>query len=50
MSRVTFVLIALFALTSLAGCNTFHGFGKDLTSAGKAITGDEEHNSNNNGY
>lgn len=30
--------VALFAVLALAGCNTVSGAGKDVSSAGKAVT------------
>ena len=38
MNRVV-TLIALAVLAMLAGCNTIHGIGKDIESAGSAISG-----------
>ncbi len=32
-------LLTLIAAISLAGCNTVHGFGKDVEKAGEAISG-----------
>jgi predicted small secreted protein len=48
MKRLTIALLSLLALHTLAACQTWHGFGKDLTSAGKAITGEDERD--NSGY
>jgi predicted small secreted protein len=42
MSRLTFLVLSLLGLSMLTACNTWHGFGRDLTSAGKAITGEDE--------
>ena len=36
MRKMTVILVALWAVT-LAGCNTMHGFGKDMEKAGTAI-------------
>jgi len=36
MNRL-FVLMALGAALVLSGCNTWHGFGKDLETAGDKI-------------
>lgn len=44
MTRLTLALLSLLALSA---CNTWHGFGQDLTSAGKAITGEDKQE---NGY
>lgn len=42
MSRLTFLVLSLLSLTALSACNTWHGFGEDLTSAGQAITGKKD--------
>ncbi len=31
------VVMFLFCLSALSGCNTVHGLGKDIESGGKAI-------------
>jgi len=36
MKKVAVALLALWAIV-LAGCNTVHGFGKDVEKAGEAI-------------
>ncbi|MBY0354483.1 MAG: entericidin EcnA/B family protein [Rickettsiales bacterium] len=45
MSRTLFIFLSLLALSSLTACQTWNGFGKDLTSAGQAITGDKHDDS-----
>jgi predicted small secreted protein len=38
--RTLLVMLSLgFALTAISACNTFHGMGEDVQSAGEAITG-----------
>ncbi len=36
MKKMSAILIAL-CVVGLAGCNTMHGFGKDMEKAGEAI-------------
>lgn len=48
MKRLMIALLSLLAVGSLTACQTWHGFGQDLTSAGKAITGEEDQK--NSGY
>ena len=36
MKKMTIILVALCAVI-LVGCNTMHGFGKDMEKAGTAI-------------
>ena len=36
MRKIVLILVALWAVT-LTGCNTMHGFGKDMERAGEAI-------------
>ncbi len=36
MRKIAVILIAWWAVV-LAGCNTMHGFGKDMEKAGEAI-------------
>lgn len=45
MIRLTCALLSLIAFTFLSACNTWNGFGQDLTSAGKAITGEDKQDS-----
>lgn len=40
--RIRQWLLMLVMTAVMAGCNTIAGFGKDLQSAGKAITGTAE--------
>jgi predicted small secreted protein len=35
-------ILALLALAALAACNTMSGMGRDIESAGEAITGTSE--------
>ena len=35
--RKVIALVGVFAVALLAGCNTVHGFGKDLEKGGEAI-------------
>lgn len=37
MKKITLLLIA--SIWMLAGCNTFHGFGKDVEHVGEKIQG-----------
>ncbi|MFZ5520509.1 MAG: entericidin A/B family lipoprotein [Pseudomonadota bacterium] len=39
MKRMGWILAALLAAATLAGCNTVHGMGKDIERAGEAISG-----------
>jgi len=39
MVRITLLISMLFAVSSLAGCETFRGFGKDLSNVGDALIG-----------
>ncbi|SDB92019.1 entericidin A/B family lipoprotein [Acinetobacter boissieri] len=32
------ILASIAATVMLAGCNTFHGFGQDVSKAGKAVS------------
>lgn len=36
------IIASLAAMFVLTGCNTFKGFGQDVSSAGKAVTGGAE--------
>lgn len=33
-TTLTFILVSLLGMTTLTGCNTVEGFGKDLKKAG----------------
>ncbi len=37
MKGILFALIVAFVSISMMGCNTVHGVGKDVESAGRAI-------------
>jgi entericidin B len=39
MKTAAAALLALTALATLAACNTVQGVGKDVSSAGQAVTG-----------
>jgi predicted small secreted protein len=39
MKTTAAALLALTALATLAACNTVQGVGKDVSSAGQAVTG-----------
>jgi entericidin A len=34
---VALMLIALFSIAALSGCNTVHGFGKDVQKVGEKV-------------
>lgn len=36
------IITSLAAVLVLSGCNTFRGFGEDVSSAGNAVTGGAE--------
>ncbi|GAA4219875.1 hypothetical protein GCM10022253_22610 [Sphingomonas endophytica] len=38
MTRTIALAAATFAMLALSACNTVHGAGKDLSSAGKTVT------------
>ncbi|WP_084397823.1 entericidin A/B family lipoprotein [Henriciella aquimarina] len=38
MKKLALVFIALFAVPALAACNTISGMGKDVSSAGDAVS------------
>lgn len=38
MKRMTFIVVALLMACTLAGCNTFRGFGEDVQHVGGAIS------------
>jgi predicted small secreted protein len=38
MNRKIALAAAAFAMLALSACNTIHGAGKDMTSAGKAVS------------
>ncbi len=35
--KLLFLLLLIFSLIILSGCNTMHGMGKDIKKAGEAI-------------
>ncbi len=37
MNRLTWMLLVIVSLTSLAACNTIQGVGKDIEKGGQAI-------------
>lgn len=37
MKKVVMVMLVVFSLTVLSGCNTMRGLGKDIQNAGEAL-------------
>ncbi len=37
MKKIVFLILIIFSLTVLTGCNTIRGLGKDIKKTGKAI-------------
>jgi predicted small secreted protein len=37
IKKFTLIILLIFSLGLLTGCNTFHGIGKDIESLGKAF-------------
>ena len=37
MKKIVMTLMVVLYLTALAGCNTMHGFGKDMKKLGEKI-------------
>ncbi len=44
MKKILTLFMGLIFISTLAGCNTFSGAGKDLQKGGKAITRSAERN------
>ena len=41
IKRVAVLVMIVFTMAILSGCNTFHGFGKDLEDLGRVMQGEK---------
>ncbi len=42
IKKFAVMVLIIFTMAVLTGCNTFHGFGKDLEELGKIMQGEKE--------